>query len=144
RHFDLTRTTPDRPDRLVKTQKLCVLLEHYLKRSERFGLLSSEIVEEAKFLLRTLEEGYKLSITRSAVIFDFGQNSSGVEKEVGIEFHRVGRNHIDELLSAKVPEDNEHSEGTLDSLELTLPKLTSAEFLHKERDRTVSWAELVS
>src|SRR5690606_9893847 len=25
RHFDLTRTTPDRPDRLVKTQKLCVL-----------------------------------------------------------------------------------------------------------------------
>ncbi|WP_234909943.1 hypothetical protein, partial [Vibrio anguillarum] len=95
-------------------------------------------------MLRTLEEGYKLSITRSAVIFDFGQNSSGVEKEVGIEFHRVGRNHIDELLSAKVPEDNEHSEGTLDSLELTLPKLTSAEFLHKERDRTVSWAELVS
>lgn len=144
RHFDLTRTTPDRPDRLVKTQKLCVLLEHYLKRSERFGLLSSEIVEEAKFLLRTLEQGYKLSITRSAVIFDFGQNSSGVEKEVGIEFHRVGRNHIDELLSAKVPEDNEQSEGTLDSLELTLPKLTSAEFLHKERDRTVSWAELVS
>ncbi|MEQ4702629.1 methylation-associated defense system ATP-binding protein MAD8 [Providencia huaxiensis] len=144
RHFDLTRTTPDRPDRLVKTQKLCVLLEHYLKRSERFGLLSSEIVEEAKFLLRTLEEGYKLSITRSAVIFDFGQNSSGVEKEVGIEFHRVGRNHIDELLTVKVPEDNEHSEWTLDSLELTLPKLTAAEFLHKERDRTVSWTELVS
>lgn len=144
RHFDLTRTTPDRPDRLVKTQKLCVLLEHYLKRSERFGLLSSEIVEEAKFLLRTLEQGYKLSITRSAVIFDFGQNSSGVEKEVGIEFHRVGRNHIDELLSTKLPEDDEHSKGSLDSLELTLPKLTSAEFLHKERDRTVSWVELAS
>ncbi|MCM7168349.1 methylation-associated defense system ATP-binding protein MAD8 [Enterobacter quasiroggenkampii] len=143
RHFDLKRTIPDRPDRLVKTQKLCVLLEHYLKRSERFGLLSSEIVEEAKFLLRTLEQGYKLSITRSAVIFDFGQNNSGVEKEVGIEFHRIGRNHIDELLSAKVPEDDEQSVGTLDSLELTLPKLTSAEFLHKERDRTVSWAELI-
>ena len=144
RHFDLMRTTPDRPDRLVKTQKLCVLLEHYLKRSERFGLLRPEIVEEAKFLLRTLEQGYKLSITRSAVIFDFGRNNSGVEKEVGIEFHRVGRNHIDELLSAKIPEDDEGSEVTLDSLELTLPKLTSAEFLHKERDRTVSWDELVS
>ncbi|EEY50714.1 hypothetical protein VIH_002347 [Vibrio cholerae CT 5369-93] len=144
RHFDSTRTTPDRPDRLVKTQKLCVLLEHYLKRSERFGLLSSEVVAEAKFLLRTLEQGYKLSITRSAVIFDFGQNSSGVEKEVGIEFHRVGRNHIDELLSAKVLEDDDQNERTLDSLELTLPKLTSAEFLHKERDRTVSWDELVS
>ncbi|HAV5769530.1 TPA: ATP-binding protein [Acinetobacter baumannii] len=144
RHFDLTRTTPDRPDRLVKTQKLCVLLEHYLKRSERFGLLRQEIVEEAKFLLRTLEQGYKLSITRSAVIFDFGQSNSGVEKEVGIEFHRVGRSHIDELLSTKLPEDDEHSAGTLDSLDLTLPKLTSAQFFHRERDRTVSWDELIS
>lgn len=144
RHFDLTRTTPDRPDRLVKTQKLCVLLEHYLKRSARFGLLGSEIVDEAKYLLRTLEQGYKLSITRSAVIFDFGQNNSGMENEVGIEFHRVGRNHIDELLSVELLQDDESSAGTLDTLELTLPKLTSAEFLHKERDRTVSWDELVS
>ena len=145
RHFDLGRTSPDRPDRLVKTQKLCVLLEHYLKRSERFGLLSADVVEEAKFLLRTLEQGYKLAISRSAVIFDFGQDNNGVENEVGIEFHRVGRNHIDELLSATGPvEDEELSEVTLDTIELSLPKLTSAEFLHKERDRTVSWKELVS
>jgi len=133
RHFDLTRTTPDRPDRLVKTQKLSVLLEHYLK-------LSPEVVEEAKFLLRTLEQGYKLAITRSAVIFDFGQDNSGVENEVGIEFHRVGKNHIDELLSTPIPEnDDELSEATLESLDLSLPKLTTAEF-----DRTVSWDELVS
>ncbi|MFA0223247.1 ATP-binding protein, partial [Vibrio splendidus] len=145
RHFDLTRTSPDRPDRLVKTQKLCVLLEHYLKRSERFGLLSPEIVEEAKFLIRTLEQGYKLAITRSAVIFDFGQDNSGVENEVGIEFHRVGRNYIDELLSAKRSEgDEDLSDVTLDTLDLSLPKLITAEFLHKERDRTVSWDELVS
>jgi DNA phosphorothioation-dependent restriction protein DptH len=145
RHFDLTRTSPDRPDRLVKTQKLCVLLEHYLKRSERFGLLGAAVVEEAKYLLRTLEQGYKLAITRSAVIFDFGQDNSGVESEVGIEFHRVGKNHIDELLSVTIPEnDEELSEVTLDSLELSLPKLSKAEFLHKERDRTVSWDELVS
>ncbi|AEP29400.1 methylation-associated defense system ATP-binding protein MAD8 [Brumicola nitratireducens] len=145
RHFDLTRTSPDRPDRLVKTQKLCVLLEHYLKRSERFGLLGSDIVDEAKYLLRTLEQGYKLAITRSAIIFDFGQDSTGVENEVGIEFHRVGRNHIDELLSATVPEnDDDLSEATLDSLDLSLPKLSTAEFLHKERDRTISWDELAS
>lgn len=145
RHFDLTRTSPDRPDRLVKTQKLCVLLEHYLKRSERFGLLGSEVAEEARYLLRTLEQGYKLAITRSAVIFDFGQDNSGIENEVGIEFHRVGRNHIDELLSVPIPEtDEELSQTTLDSLELSLPKLSAAEFLHKERNRTVSWNKIVS
>ena len=68
-HFDPHRTSPDRPDRLVRTQKLCVLLEHYLKRSMRFGLLDSEASEEAKYLLRTLESGYKFVVTRSAVIY---------------------------------------------------------------------------
>jgi DNA phosphorothioation-dependent restriction protein DptH len=140
RHFDLERTTPDRPDRLIKTQRLCELLEHYLKRSERFGLLSQEVVDEAKFLLRTLEQGYRLAITRSAVIFDFAQTSSGIENEVGIEFHRVGRSHIDELLSSPIGDE---TEATLDTLELTLPRLNSANFLFKQRERTVSWDQIV-
>ncbi|MCK5665618.1 MAG: ATP-binding protein, partial [Thiotrichaceae bacterium] len=139
RHFDIDRTTPDRPDRLLKTQRLCVLLEHYLKRSERFSLLDPEVVDEAKYLLRTLEQGYKLAITRSAIIFDFAQANSGVENEIGIEFHRVGRSHINELLSCTVDEE---TEATLDTVELTLPRLDSANFLFKERDRTVSWDQI--
>ena len=139
RHFDLDLTTPDRPDRLLKTQRLCVLLEHYLKRSERFSLLTPDVVDEAKYLLRTLENGYKLAITRSAVIFDFAQSHSGIENEIGIEFHRVGRSHINELLSCTVDEE---TEVTLDSAELTLPRLDSANFLFKERDRTVSWDQV--
>ncbi|MCC2523579.1 methylation-associated defense system ATP-binding protein MAD8 [Vibrio coralliilyticus] len=145
RHFDLDRSTPDRPDRLVKTQKLCVLLEHYLKRSERFGLLSADVVDEAKYLLRTLERGYKLTISRSGVIFDFGFDSSEVTNEVGIEFHRVGRNHVNELLSFEAaPSDEELVEPTLDSIDLSLPRLNKAIFLSKERDRTVSWDEIVA
>ena len=140
RHFDLHRTTPDRPDRLLKTQRLCELLEHYLKRSERFSLLSPEVVDEAKFLLRTLEQGYRLAITRSAVIFDFAQSHSNIENEVGIEFHRVGRTHIEELLSFPVGDENEP---TLDTLELTLPRLDSANFLFKQRERTVSWDQML-
>ena len=139
RHFDLERTSPDRPDRLIKTQRLCQLLEHYLKRSARFDLLDTEIVDEAKFLLRTLEQGYRLSITRSAVIFDFAKDSSGIENEVGIEFHRVGRSHINELLTCQ-PEDD--TEATLDTLNLTLPKLSTANFLCKQRERTVTWDKI--
>ena len=141
RHFDLDRSSPDRPDRLIKTQRLCVLLEHYLKRSSRFNLLDIEVVDEAKYLLRTLEQGYRLFITRSAVIFDFAQDSSGVENEVGIEFHRVGRSHINELLTCQ-PEDD--AEETLDELELTLPKLSAANFLCKQRERTVTWDQVTS
>jgi len=116
------------------------LLEHYLKRSERFSLLSPEVVDEAKFLLRTLEQGYRLAITRSAVIFDFAQLHSNIENEVGIEFHRVGRTHIEELLSFPVGDENEP---TLDTLELTLPRLDSANFMFKQRDRTVSWDQML-
>ncbi|MFT4927250.1 MAG: DNA phosphorothioation-dependent restriction protein DptH, partial [Phenylobacterium sp.] len=147
RHFDLTRTAHDRPDRLVKTQQLSVLLEYYLKRAQRFGLLSQAVIDEAKFLLRTLEQGYTLSITRSAVIFDFGQDNSEVENEVGIDFHRVGRNHVDELLSCELTSDSDDGDTTtttLDTIELSLPKLTVAEFMHVERDRTVVWEDIAS
>jgi DNA phosphorothioation-dependent restriction protein DptH len=150
-HFDPHRTSPDRPDRLVRTQKLCVLLEHYLKRSMRFGLLDSEASEEAKYLLRTLEDGYMFVVTRSAVVFDFAQDGSGKETEAGIEYHRVGRQYIIDLLAADVSAElpvedeslNDKTEASLSSLELTIPKLSEAAFLHTQRERSVTWDEIV-
>lgn len=150
-HFDPHRTLPDRPDRLVRTQKLCVLLEHYLKRSMRFGLLELETSEEAKYLLRTLEDGYKFVVTRSAVIFDFGQDGSGKEVEAGIEYHRVGRQYILDLLAADASAEesfddealSEKTEASLSALDLTIPKLSEAAFLHTQRERTVTWDEVV-
>ena len=37
----------------------------------RFNLIESEAFEEAKYLLRTLEQGYTFVVSRSAVIFDW-------------------------------------------------------------------------
>ena len=145
-HFDPHRTTPDRPDRLIRTQKLCVLLEHYLKRANRFGLLEPDVFDEAKYLLRTLESGYRLTVSRSALIFDFGQNGRDVENEAGIEYHRIGRQYIDELLDAELTQekaDSEVTENSLSMANLTLPKLGDASFLAKQRDRTVSWDSIV-
>ena len=148
-HFDMNRTSSDRPDRLIRTQKLCVLLEHYLKRSMRFGLLESEVFEEAKYLLRTLEQGYTFVVSRSAVIFDFQKEGRNVEKEVGIEYHRIGRDYILDLLEAdtyalQALAEDEHTTTSLASLELTLPKLTDAAFIPKNRERSVTWDEIVS
>lgn len=144
-HFDPHRTSPDRPDRLIRTQKLCVLLEHYLKRANRFGMLAPEVFEEAKYLLRILESGYRLTITRSALIFDFRQSGRDVENEAGIEYHRIGRLSIDELLDAKPMLEETADEITiasLSTLSLEIPKLDDASFLAKPRDRTVSWDDL--
>ena len=150
-HFDPHRTTPDRPDRLIRTQKLCVLLEHYLKRSMRFGLLDTDVFDEAKFLLRTLESGYKLVISRSAVIFDFGQDGADVVIEAGIEYHRVGRQYILDLLEADTssiqvdgePEIEERTEASLSMLNLSLPKLEDALLIPKKRRRSISWDDIV-
>ncbi len=150
-HFDPHRTIPDRPDRLIRTQKLCVLLEHYLKRSMRFGLLDSDVFDEAKYLLRTLERGYKLVISRSAVIFDFGQDGADIATEVGIEYHRVGRQYILDLLEADVSsiqdeadsEARERTEASLSMLDLSLPKLEEALFIPKDRERSISWDDIV-
>ena len=41
-HFDPLRTVPDRPDRLLKTRQLTTLLEFYLERSRRYGLMGTD------------------------------------------------------------------------------------------------------
>jgi DNA phosphorothioation-dependent restriction protein DptH len=54
-HFDPHWKTPDRPDRLLKTQELTALLTFYLDRAERYGLMGKEAVEEARYFLAALE-----------------------------------------------------------------------------------------
>lgn len=65
-HFDPERTMTDRPDRLLKSRELTTLLGFYLERGVRYGLLNEEAAEEARFILGTLEEGYRMAFTRSA------------------------------------------------------------------------------
>jgi hypothetical protein len=55
-HFDPRRSTVDRPDRSVKNRDLSALLEFYLDRSGRYGLVAPDAAEEARFFLRTLDQ----------------------------------------------------------------------------------------
>lgn len=162
-HFDPHRGPIDRADRPIKTRELVALLEFYLDRGVRYGIMGDRAADEARFLLRSLEDGYRLVFTRSALVFDFEKEGSEVEHEHGIEFHRVGSNLIRDLVEAAAPTPEEKA-ATSEALahdapaaerseaELTrrrrkapsVPTLEAAAFLGGNRERTVSWEELSS
>jgi DNA phosphorothioation-dependent restriction protein DptH len=103
-HFDPRRTTPDRPDRLLKTRELATLLEFYLDRSVRYGLMVERAAEEARSFLDVLEQGYTFRFTRSGLVFDFDKpGTEPPERAVGIEFHRIGGDLIRALVAQAAP-----------------------------------------
>ena len=104
RHFDPYHTTPDRPDRLLKTRKLATLLDFYLERALRYRLMEREAGEEARALLDRLEDGNRLQFSRSGLVFDFDKpGTEPPEHEVDIEFHRIGIELIRELVRQAAP-----------------------------------------
>jgi hypothetical protein len=166
-HFDPNRTPVDRPDRLMKTRQLVTLLEFYLDRAKRYGVISPECADEARFFLRTMELGYRLVFTRSALIFDFSRTGTEApDYENGIEFHRVGIDLIKQLVNAAAPDGTSESGSSLGDRPVTppdggkpsghgaervqlrreraasVPTLVSAAFLGTKRDRSVSWEKL--
>jgi len=167
-HFDPKLHSRDRIDRAFKTAELAKLLEFYIERSIRFGLLDEDAAEEARFFVRTLEDGYEVQFTRSALVFDFEKDGTD-EPEVdnGVEFHRVGvdiiRTLVDEAVPERVETTDESSEGGIGapagddepstppaapaltvSSEAVVPKLKDAMFFARKRDRSVSWDSLTS
>jgi hypothetical protein len=150
-HFDPQRFPHDRPDRLLKTRELVALLAFYLDRAGRYQLFETDAATEAHALLSTLERGYRLQFTLSAVIFDF--DKPGTEPAVhegGIEYHRVGKDLIHQLIEAaralaRVSEDAMQTSASADSArprtlseqELSIPRLRAAAFLGSTRDRRV-------
>ena len=90
-HFDPQRTPQDRPDRAFKTRELALLLEFYLERAERYGAIGREAADEARYFLHTLDDGYRLAFTRSALIFDFAKHGTEPsESEGGIDDQTPG------------------------------------------------------
>jgi DNA phosphorothioation-dependent restriction protein DptH len=161
-HFDPHRSPADRPDRLVKNRELATMLEFYLDRANRYGVMTPEAYEEARYFLRTIESGYRLSFTRSAIVFDFEkQGTEAPEVEHDIEFHRIGINLIQQLVDAAAPETETtasvaESSGSSPIMSPpgiaaikerrerapSVPSLNQAAFLGEPRDHSVSWEDL--
>lgn len=156
-NFDPNFCSPDRPDRLVKTLELASILEFYLERGFRFGIINKAAFEEGLFFLRNIEPGYTLKFTRSALIFDITVPKSDMPLiEDGIEFHRVGKTTIDELLSGLTPEKDISTDAGITTTDtnfgnrsstitislLSTIKTETAAFLSKKRERQVDWERI--
>lgn len=146
RHFDPTLKKPDRPDRLLKNRELAQILRFYLERSLRYGIFEETAAQEARGLLESIEQGYSLQFRRCALIFDFDKSGTeSPDNEVGIEFHRIGKDLIHALLencrkpvsveSEEVPTAPTLSEQVISNV----PKLETAAFIAPNRVRSTSW-----
>ncbi|RRJ95660.1 ATP-binding protein [Opitutaceae bacterium TAV4] len=154
-HYDPEKLgASDRPDRSVKSHEFAQLLEFYLSRATRMKVLSEEAASEARYALRDIEAGYRLRFSRSAIIFDFTFiGTDRPDAENGIEYHRIGKDVIRELLSglgAKSRDDltldvaARTESAHIGTVTRTFAAPDNAQFLPKHRDRTVSWESNIS
>lgn len=146
RHFDPALKKPDRPDRLLKSRELAQILRFYLERSLRYGIFDATAAQEARGLLESIEQGYSLQFRRCALIFDFDKTGTEApDNEVGIEFHRIGKDLIRALLeNCRKPvsvEIEEQPTAHLLSEQFipNVPKLETAAFIAPKRARSTSW-----
>src|SRR5262249_35044896 len=137
---------PDRPDRLLKSRELSHILRFYLDRSLRYGIFDETAAHEARGFVQTIEQGYTLQFRRCALIFDFEKTGTDApESEVGIEFHRIGKDLIHALLEncRQLVTVEEAAEAVIRSLSEqcipSVPKLETAAFIAPKRARSMSW-----
>lgn len=146
RHFDPALKKPDRPDRLLKSRELAQILRFYLEHSLRYGIFDATAAQEARGLLESIEQGYSLQFKRCALIFDFDKTGTEApDNEVGIEFHRIGKDLIHALLEncrkpVSVEIEEEPTAHLLNELFIpNVPKLETAAFIASKRVRSTSW-----
>lgn len=130
--FDPAREMGDRPDRAVRNAELAGLLRFYLDRAVRHGTMRGDAADEAGWLLGNLDGGrYQLRFTRTGLIFDLSGTGESSSAESGIEYHRIGRDLIEDLLEA-MPTDPllaaADTARSLSTIDVSLPRLADAAF----------------
>ena len=100
RLYDPEYHSPDRFDRLIRTQELTTLLKFYLERASRYQLLSPRHFEPIQQMLDQLEQGYTLRFSRSGVILNLQDQGYQTEKEGEVIYHYLGTDQIKSLVDA--------------------------------------------
>jgi hypothetical protein len=143
-NFDPAATASDRPDRTVRNAELATLLRFYAGRAVRHAVMTPAAAAEAEWLLDRLDWGYRFDVTRTGLIFDLGSAGTEQFSDGGIEFHRIGRDLVEQLLDAiptefPLGEEQTHAatSSVLGDADLTLPRLADAAFRAPVRSHTV-------
>ena len=140
--FNPAHDLADRPDRAVRNAELGQLLRFYLGRAVRHGTMRQDAAHEAEWLLGNLDRGkYQMRFTRTGLIFDLAGEGTSSEADGGVEYHRIGRNLIEELLEA-IPTDAVlaaeaaaiSTSATMSTVDASLPRLAEAAFRDPDRD----------
>jgi DNA phosphorothioation-dependent restriction protein DptH len=118
-HF-ATDKQPDRPDRLLKTHDFIVLLRFYLNRAIRYQVFEPVLAKELMQKLDDLQNGYHLKFTRAALLFDLeGQGIEFDNLDKGVEFYRIGKNAISELIQAQMDQESiKHEDSFAEDIEI--------------------------
>ena len=130
--FDPARELGDRPDRAVRNAELAGLLRFYLGRAVRHGTVRTDVAREADWLLANLDtRPYQLRFTRTGLVFDLSGVGENLSVEGGIEYRRIGRDLMEDLLEA-MPTDAvlaaKAAAPTVSSLDTSLAKVADAAF----------------
>lgn len=140
--FDPDHDLADRPDRTVRNAELGQLLRFYLGRAIRHKTMRPDAAREAEWLLGNLDRGkYQMRFTRTGLIFDLAGEGTSSEVDGGVEYHRIGRDLIEELLGAiptdavlAAEADAMTTSPTMSALDASLPRLVEAAFRAPDRD----------
>ena len=132
RHFAPQRKESHPGAAPLRARQFAELLQPYLERARRYHLIEEGAYASGRALLDTLEEGYELDFERSAVIFDFSADHYEMTSENGIEYHRVGRDAIHDLM-ALAPEQRGQEVDLAVTVTSTLPKLDDVSFQPRRR-----------
>lgn len=126
---------------LLRARQFAQLLTPYLDRAQRYALIEQGAYDSGHAFLSTLEEGYELHFERSAVIFDFSADQYEMTVESGIEYHRVGFDAIQDLMSI-APEQRGQTVDLALTETSTLPKLNDVSFQPSRKRQSARQNEL--
>lgn len=130
--------TSDRPDRTVRNAELAGLLRFYMGRAVRHHAMLRDAADEAEWMLGNLDKGrYGLRFTRTGLIFDLSADGTSPPMvEDGVEYHRIGRDLIEDLLESLSTDPllaAGSSEPSGSNRGISSPKLTKAAFRAPDR-----------
>jgi hypothetical protein len=109
-------------------RRLIRLLDGYLERAVRYGLIDQAGVPSAREFIGSLDRGYSLLFDKHALIFDLDGTSHPVERIEDVRVTRIGRDDILDVLSrTRTPVGTEYPTGETELVKTLLGTAAEAD-----------------